>query len=629
MKLKYSLLALSALAFFACEPLKETYETIDNQPQYIVKTLDEYVLTDADYSTISKLAEKLAGDNEADKAKAKAVATDKALNSFTPSDVYLPGILSNLLPSWGKGSSASMTYSHLLISPEVQEEYSSVATTYVSNDEYKAIWGDDSPIQHLTPAHSPEVELPKILAAKYADAVEGDLAIIEYKYDSKEPMFVQGDTPIDENFETQTKDQPIVIDGWKQIKLKGTVNWIGKEYNGKYAQMSAYKAGSEVDSWLITPSFEVTSEDMYATFNLNYGNWNGQAFDFMVSESYNGGDAIDPTQWISLSNAVTIPGKPDGQYGTWANVGKANLSQYKGKTIYLAFRYTGTDIDPKLTTTVQLNDVLVSASKLGATNEMPMNALYKFDGTAWKPFSKANLSVITPANYNAMGQPGERDNFSSSVKPTTYLPTYFANKYPYAQAGEKETVLYKYYTGKTTVIMVDEYMYTDGKWTNLEVHSNEKYVNIGSEWIFDPTIVKFFEKDDYQTLVDWVTVHKAGYLDSKYKTAEYWFGGDSGKYLNFNIELVKRRLYDSDKVIPADDDAAHTYLIKMMANGIDLVLKKEYSDVSAKDKNGLDQFIRIDCKVRYDSKNWKYGMMFQVLGNNEYKFDGEPIIAAW
>ncbi len=96
MKLKYSLLALSALAFFACEPLEDAYETIDKTKQPVVKTLEDYVLTDADYSTISKLAEKLAGDNEADKAKAKAVATDNALNVFTPSDVYLPGILSNL-----------------------------------------------------------------------------------------------------------------------------------------------------------------------------------------------------------------------------------------------------------------------------------------------------------------------------------------------------------------------------------------------------------------------------------------------------------------------------------------------------------------------------------------------------
>ena len=627
MKLKYSLLALSALAFFACEPLEDAYETIDKTKQPVVKTLDDYVLTDADYSTISKLAEKLAGDNEADKAKAKAVATDNALNVFTPSDVYLPGILSNLLPSWGKGSSASMTFNHLLISPEVQEEYSSVATTYVNNDEYKAILGADSPILHFTPAHSPKVELPKILAAKYADAVEGDLAIIEYKYDSKEPVFIQGDTPIEEDFETQTDKTDISIEGWKQIQLKGTQTWQARSYSGLYAQMSAYKAGSEVDSWLIAPAFEVTSEDMYATFDLKFGNWKGEAFNFMISESHNGSDAIDPTQWTNINNTITIPEKPAGSYGEWENVGKSNLSQYKGKTIYLAFRYTGAE--PGVTTTVQLNDVLVSASKLDETNEMPYNALYKFDGTSWKPFSKDNLAVITPANYNAMGKPGERDNFSSSVKPIDYLPTYFAVRDPYAQDGAKMTVLYKYYTGKTTVIMVDEYMATDGKWTNLEVRSNEKYVNIGSEWIFDPTIVKSFSKDNYQTLLDWVIENKPAYReqDPKKNSTEYWFGG-SVYYQNFNLQFIKRSSNDPEKLVPTDESAAAVYLLKMVATGIDIVLMETCSDISSKDKNGLDQYIRMDCKV-YDGKNWRYGMRFKVLGDNKYEFDGEPAIAAW
>lgn len=646
MKLKYSLLALSALAFFACEPLEDAYDTIDKtDPQAVVKTMEDYVLTDADYTAISKAAlADVEKDNKEQEAKAKAVASSDALNDFATGGEYLPEIVAKLVPSWGKGSSVNVTYNYQNAIPAVVTKYSSVISTYVSNAEYESVWGDGSPIRFFTPTYSPENELPGILAAKYADAKEGDLALIEYKYDSEEPVFVQGVTAIEESFEAHAiaDDSPhnaVAITGWKQIHVKGAVDWFAREYsNNKYANISAFRAETEVDSWLVMPAFMVV-DDMYATFDMKLGNYNGEVFDFMLSETHNGGDAIITTQWVSIKDKVVLPPAPEDSYSpNWVNVGKADISEYKDKTIYLALRYVGDDLvaDNKVTTTVQVDNILVTATALGETNEKPYNALYQLDASTWKPYNNEDneIIVVTPADYDAMGNPGpgQRGNFSSSIKPEDYLPTLLKGKYPYALNDKTIVVLYKYYNGDATVLIADEYIVVDEIWVsnkNISVVSKEKYVNNGEAWIFDPTIVKPLLEEDYHVLVEWVVDNKNAYADTEYTpvNTEYWFGASS-HYTNFRIDLIKRRENDPDGVIPTDEKEAKEYLLKMVAEGIQHLLKAEYSAVSSKDKDGLDQYIRIECKVR-ETTDWKYGFTFKVLGDNKYEWDGEPAIEIW
>ena len=71
------------------------------------------------------------------------------------------------------------------------------------------------------------------------------------------------------------------------------------------------------------------------------------------------------------------------------------------------------------------------------------------------------------------------------------------------------------------------------------------YIN-GTEWLFDPTVTKSLASEDYLILENWVKANKdAGYMDAKYGNSEYWFGGSS-YYVNFNIQLAKRRSNDPD-----------------------------------------------------------------------------------
>lgn len=69
-------------------------------------------------------------------------------------------------------------------------------------------------------------------------------------------------------------------------------------------------------------------------------------------------------------------------------------------------------------------------------------------------------------------------------------------------------------------------------------------------------------------------------MDAKYGNSEYWFGGSS-YYVNFNIQLAKRRSNDPDGVVPADDKEAEAYLLSMVQEGIELILATEYPTAGA------------------------------------------------
>lgn len=336
----------------------------------------------------------------------------------------------------------------------------------------------------------------------------------------------------------------------------------GKNYSSNgYAQFSANGFEGEVDTWLVSPAVAVTSKDAGLSFDIKFGYYNADCLDVLVSDTYAGNGSIDMAQWTSVKDQFTFPeGPANGYNDNFVNVGKAGLEAYNGKSVYVAFRYVGEGPKAK-TTTVQLDNVSISSAVLAPTNEKPYNALYQFDGTDWKVKEDSRLVVVTPADYDAMGSPGSHDNFSTSDAPENYLPQFLAQKFPYAQEGDSKAVMYKYYN-KVTTMEVDEYLFKEGTWVlnnNIELKEKVNFVHNGTEWLFDPTVTKSLASEDYLILENWVKANKdAGYMDAKYGNSEYWFGGSS-YYVNFNIQLAKRRSNDPDGVVPADDKEAEAY----------------------------------------------------------------------
>ena len=85
MKLRYKLVALSLLgvAIVACDPLEDIYQEIDSEGVTVVNEKEEYVLTSADYETISKAALKDA------KTKDRLFWTNAPAN-FIGKDIAVP-----------------------------------------------------------------------------------------------------------------------------------------------------------------------------------------------------------------------------------------------------------------------------------------------------------------------------------------------------------------------------------------------------------------------------------------------------------------------------------------------------------------------------------------------------------
>lgn len=576
MKLKYNLIAWSLLGFFAaaCDPMDDIYNEIDAEGTTNTQTMAEYVLTDADYETISSAAAK-AATSDAEKALANAVKTDKALNEFASAEKYVPSIIAKMLPSWGKGSSVGVTYNYQNTPSDYVLEYRTVTNTSLGDKDYEALWGEGSPVKFLAPAHAPATVLPGWLAGQYKDAAKGDLVLVDYKYDDVDPEFT-GEDLYSQDFETVEKDKDIVLEGWEQVTLKGDKKWQGKIYSN-------------------------------------------------VSDTYAGNGSIDMAQWTSVKDQFTFPeGPANGYNDNFVNVGKAGLEAYNGKSVYVAFRYVGEGPKAK-TTTVQLDNVSISSAVLAPTNEKPYNALYQFDGTDWKVKEDSRLVVVAPADYDAMGSPGSHDNFSTSDAPENYLPQFLAQKFPYAQEGDSKAVMYKYYN-KVTTIEVDEYLFKEGTWVlnnNIELKEKVNFVHNGTEWLFDPTVTKSLASEDYLILENWVKANKdAGYMDAKYGNSEYWFGGSS-YYVNFNIQLAKRRSNDPDGVVPADDKEAEAYLLSMVQEGIELILATEYPTAGAQ-VSGVDCFYVISAKVYNGLETFTYTYTFKGLGNAKFELQGEP-----
>lgn len=630
MKFRYNLVAWSLLGVLmaSCNPMDDIYNDIDAKGNDVTKTKEEYVLTQADYESISAAALKDAGKDEVNEAWANRVKTDLALNSFATAEKYIPGILRSLYPSWGEGSTVGVTYDYQEEPSELVKQFMAVSIYGLTNDDYKKIWGEEETMLFLSPKHAPETVLPEVLKENLPDAAEGVFAVVDYKYDEKDPEYVQGDDLFSEDFSSLAKGDDVVskLTGWKTEITEGSKKWQANEYNGDiFAEVSAYGTKGKLDNCLITPAVNITSADAGFTFNLTLRYYKGNCLSVYISDSYKGGEFVE-SDWKDITSSFNIP---EAGMDNEAGAGTYALADYNGKTVYFAFRYQGED--NVATTTVRVDDVKVTTSRMSPTSEKPYNALYQYDGSVWKPYSNEDVVLVTPADYDVMGSPGSRDNFSSSDKPESYLPQFMAGKYPYAQQGNSKVVLYKFYdsSSKVTSMIPDEYVYTTS-WAankNIVTVSKEGYIFVGGKWMFSPIVPVVMAKEDFQILQDWVQENHPGYIDAKYKNSEYWFGG-STHYLNFNTSLVTRRnsANDPEKVLEGkSDEEAEKYLISQVAEGMKLLLEKKYPNAEAQ-QNGADVYYEVSAQV-YDGGRNIYTFSFKSLGGGQFELSGEPEIS--
>lgn len=184
-------------------------------------------------------------------------------------------------------------------------------------------------------------------------------------------------------------------------------------------------------------------------------------------------------------------------------------------------------------------------------------AIYSFSNSKWSV--PDDVVVVNPSDYKLMGT--TYTNFSSSLKPEDYLPTFLSVNFPYAKDGDSKVVVYEYYASSATSYQAVEYSLTDGVWAAIDNNkkaSSSRFLKTSGKWVWDPSLVLTlpydktdeFAKAFYQAVTDWVwenvdvaqlgcTEKGKGYVTS-YGNNEY-YTGSSAYYNNVDWRADKAK----------------------------------------------------------------------------------------
>ncbi|MCG8574130.1 MAG: DUF5689 domain-containing protein [Flavobacteriales bacterium] len=134
-------------------------------------------------------------------------------------------------------------------------------------------------------------------------------------------------------------DGSITSGGWTVEQVTGTPSWYTDDAGGApndYGVISNYDGTTniETESWLISPSVDLSgSSSPYLAFDNAY-NYTGDALEVLISTDYVSG-APSTGSWTNLSPILSSGG------WTWVNSTNLDLTAYIGTNVHIAFKYTG------------------------------------------------------------------------------------------------------------------------------------------------------------------------------------------------------------------------------------------------------------------------------------------------
>lgn len=443
------------MVFASCDPLEDINNEIGEKGNDIAGEVI-YTLTDDDY-------ESLGLDNG-------YFSTEDEAKSL------LPGFLSETYPLWGNGSTASVLYKLATV------------TDYIGASEYSLALTDyPGALENATAFYEDEIAddfLPSILEANYTTAIEGDVVLA--KYNEYVGETVNG---ITEFYTADFAGAGTLLD-YETVSVSGDQVWEGTNYGAK---VTGYVSGSgnfDNEDWLISSDIDLSSfpnATLETTQIYNYGDPSG--FSVLISTDYTGD--VSAATW----DVIALTKIPDGT--SWDPIlsDAYSLAAYNGETINIAFKYTSSTSNAG---TYEVVDVALKA--YGVEGEtVSVSEFYTFDGSSWE--LSEGVYYLSDADFDSMGeasgQPGRYNNFSSSISPNDYLPTFLENKLPYGQEGDKLSLVYRYYDGGA-VLKGDTYIYTSGAWDDLKFTID--FSHDGSIWA--PATKYELVADDYTLIAD-------------------------------------------------------------------------------------------------------------------------------
>lgn len=460
------------LVLVSCEnSLEETYEEIG---------LDETIVGDATITLSDSDYEDEIGIN------------NTFFESIEDARELIPDFLSNKYPAWGKGSSVLVKY-ELEFGTDLPE-----IMQLTDAEVYQLGLADYAKTGNNGAAFYPEIDpddfLPEILKDAVESPEDGDHVLARF-----DQFFNQPEIGLANIYQASF---PTNYDDFENIDFLGSQGWTEGSAN---VQGSGFQSGAFAnEDWLISPEIDLTDQvDLKFQINQEVDLFGSpqDLFDIIVSTDYVTGADPKAATWTVLDFDKTA-------YGDLTLSPDLDFSAYDGETVHVAFKYSSTDDNsPRW----RIESFAIKTIGIeGATNSK--GAYYSYDGSEWE--ATDNVYYLSSADYDSMGEgsgrPGRFNNFSNSVDPENYIPTFLSKTAPYNFAQEEDElhVIYRFFNG-STVLRGNSYSVVNGTWTPSQTQL--QFGHDGDKWVPDNTIKLAFTTSEYATI--------AAALSSKYPDA--------------------------------------------------------------------------------------------------------------
>lgn len=626
---------LAALLLLAgCDYNDKYFDGLDeiSRPTDIKKL--EYTLTAEDYATIaSNSTNKALAESRGHSDELANLKTTKTFTATITSIDYLPAFIANKWNTADDKSVVKITCNEEDSDGSLSEavvNFSKGSLYTLTAADYKSVWGEDD-IDIFSPSKPASEYMPDILAASFPDAEEGAYVYASYHVSDREPIDVS--YAFKEDFETAENRVDLDLPKWDNVTIAGHSKWQGYLFGGNlYANISAYRHAEDLDAYLVSQKVAV-EQNMQLTFDALYANYvaAGGTVSVLVYTDLDEVNAetlaaATPDDLTSLFHFAT---SPSGS-GDFVNAGSVDISSYAGKEIRIGFRYVGNG-DNGATSTIRLDNVAIKTP--GKNEYLIENKLYEYNGKEWAAYTGNNISVLSQADFVRMGL--RYDNFSSSTNPDTYLPTYMALTYPYAQKDDLKCVAYKYYDGTTTTIQVGEYKCGEGNvWARTSNVVTNQFKRTKGEWKYSPDVTVELtpgrNQPDvaayYQAIVDYVAAAPdkgEDYYQTGYKNAEFYYGASSYQNnISFNLSswrsscLAGERAYGS-----MSDEELKALMVKRLPEAFIPALEKLHPDADVLPSGAeLNYIINFGIYEGSSITKCTHTIAYKVIGKGQFEY---------
>lgn len=481
----------------ACDPLEDINEELDAKDNPIVGNI-EYTLTEEDYEELG--------------------LSFGTFGSVEEAKELIPGLLTEMYPQWGKGSSVVAGYELYIGSADGVSDYSGAEIYQLTNADYASTGSDAF---GFYPNVNADAQIPAILAAEIASPTEGQIILAKYDQYYFDPVVGLADI-VNYAFPANFAD-------FEQLNIVGDQVWTEES---SYAQANGYSGGqNENEDWLISPQIDLTSA---TDLKFQVNQYIKYASDFslmkiLVSTNYTTGGDQSAASWDEINLAITPPGGDNFVLSE-----DFDFSAYDGQTIHVAFKYNSTDSDA-----ARWRIEHFAIKNLGVSGDANHKGThFTYTDGEWE--KSEGVYYLSSADFDSMGegsgQPGRYNNFGSTTPPGDYLPTFLASTPPFAygQQDDELIVVYNYFSSSSGAqIRGNRYTFTDEMWVGHTsvISTFLQFGHDGSGWVPDNTIQHELIRSDYTLIGDALigdypgpaaSCANYGNFDRRSGNANYW-----------------------------------------------------------------------------------------------------------